>query len=325
VEASGQDWPAIGLVDDVRAALAALPADTPAVLVTLIAARGGSPRELGAQMLITPEAMTGYVSGGCVEADVARNARVLLAEGSHARLVYGDGGPVDVRLPCGGRIELLLEKLAPGEEAVRKLVLALHTRVPALWLTDGDRRACLFPGETPPQDLSPAFEVALAGGVCGEASGAWFRRHDPAPRLVVVGADPPALAIATLGAQAGLETTLIRPKGPTEPPPLAGVGYLRDDPATGLARLGVDRWTAVAAASHDPALDDPTVITALRAGAGYVGVLGSRNKIEGRLQRLSQAGIAPDRLEALHAPIGHASAAASCSRPTATAFCSTPP
>jgi xanthine dehydrogenase accessory factor len=299
------DWPLFGLHDDVRAALADLAPDTSAVLVTLIAARGGSPRELGAQMLVTADHMVGYVSGGCVEADVARHARAMLdGDEASARLVYGDGGPIDVRLPCGGRIELLLERLAPADEAVRRLLLAFRTRVPALWLTDGERRACLFPGDPAPDGFEAAFDAAVAGGVCGEAGGVWFRRHDPAPRLAVVGADPPALAIAALGAQAGLEATLIRPKGPTEAPGLPGVAYLRDDPATGLHRLGVDRWTAVAAASHDPELDDPAIVTALKAGAGYVGVLGSRNKIEARRDRLARAGVDPARLGALHAPIG---------------------
>jgi xanthine dehydrogenase accessory factor len=305
VDPESEDWPLFGLRDDVRAALAALAPETSAVLVTLIAARGGSPRELGAQMLVTAADVVGYVSGGCVEADVARHARALLGGGgASTRLVYGDGGPMDVRLPCGGRIELLLEHLPPGDEAVRRLLVAFRTRVPALWLTDGERRACLFPGEVAPQGFERAFDAAVAGGVCGEAGGAWFRRHDPVARLVVVGADPPALAIASLSAQAGLETTLVRPKGPTTAPALNGVAYLRDDPATGLARLAVDRWTAVAAASHDPELDDPAVIAALKGGAGYVGVLGSRNKIEARLHRLAEAGVDPSRLAALHAPIG---------------------
>lgn len=296
------DWPLFGLQDDVRAALAALA--EPAVLVTLIAARGGSPRELGAQMLVTGDAVTGYVSGGCVEADVARHARALLGDGGHKRLVYGEGGPMDVRLPCGGRVELLLERLDGEDEAARRLLLAFQTRIPALWLTDGDRRVCLYPGDTAPPAFLAAFEAAAAGGVCGEAEDVWFRRHDPAPRLIVLGADPPALAMAAMGAQAGLETTLIRPKGPTAPPPLPGVDYLRDDPVRGLARLGADRWTAVACASHDPELDDPAAAAALRAGAAYVGVLGARSKREARLERLSHAGVSPDQLTRLHAPIG---------------------
>lgn len=305
MDPAAENWPLFGLQDDVRAALGSLGADTVVVLVTLIAARGGSPRELGAQMVVTPGDITGYVSGGCVEADVARHARALMDGGRACqRLIYGDGGPMDVRLPCGGRIELLLERLDPGEDAVRRLVLAWRTRSQALWLTDGERRYSLYPGDASPEGFEAAVEAATTGGLCGEAGGAWFRRHDPAPRLAVVGADPPALAICALAAQAGLETTLIRPKGPSAPPPIPGVGYLRDDPATALARLGVDRWTAVAAASHDPSLDDPAVIAALKAGAGYVGVLGSRNKIEPRLIRLAEAGVDRARLAALHAPIG---------------------
>ena len=81
MDSESEDWPLFGLRDDVRAALAALAPETSAVLVTLIAARGGSPRELGAQMLVTAAEVVGYVSGGCVEADVARHARALLGGG----------------------------------------------------------------------------------------------------------------------------------------------------------------------------------------------------------------------------------------------------
>ena len=46
------------------------------------------------------------------------------------------------------------------------------------------------------------------------------------------------------------------------------------------------------------------MLAALQAGAGYVGVLGSRNKIAARRERLAMAGVSEDRLATLHAPIG---------------------
>ena len=103
------DWPSFGLEDDIRPALARLAAaGQPAVLATLYAAQGGSPRGVGAQMLFGPDEVTGYLSGGCVEADVAIHAEAVLASGEPRRLLYGVGGPADVRLPCGGSIEVLL-------------------------------------------------------------------------------------------------------------------------------------------------------------------------------------------------------------------------
>jgi xanthine dehydrogenase accessory factor len=130
------------------------------------------------------------------------------------------------------------------------------------------------------------------------------RLYEPAPRLAVIGADPVALALATLGAQSGFETILVRPNGPSAPPPLANVTYSRDGPAAALAALRLDPWTAVAVATHDWETDEPALRFALESEAGYVGLLGSAGRLPERLDRLSTAGTAPEALARLHAPIG---------------------
>lgn len=302
----GIDWPTFGLEDDVRPALAALiEAGAPAVLATLFASEGGSPRGMGAQMLFGAEQVVGYLSGGCVEADVALHAEGVLESGEPRRLVYGRGGPADVRLPCGGRIEVLLEKIAPGDPAAARLIELYRARVPALWLTDGALHACLAPGDAAPERLEPALTAARAGGVCAPAGqDLLFRRFDPQPRLVVIGADPPALAMASLGAQTGFATTFVRPKGPTAPPPIAGVRYLREGPAEALAEAGLDPWTCVAVATHDADLDEAAIAAALASEAGYVGVLGSRRRLPERLGRLKGLGFSDAELARLRAPIG---------------------
>ena len=303
------DWPVFGLEDDVRPALRRLiAAGEPAVLATLFAAEGGSPRGVGAQMLFAAEEVTGFLSGGCVEADVALHADAVMADGAPRSLIYGQGGPADVRLPCGGSIRVLLERLAPDDPAAVRLIALADARVPALWLSDGRVRACLAPGEHP-DSLLPAlrtvFDRARTGGVCsGDLDGPLFRRFDPAQRFVVIGADPPALAMASLGAQLGFATTFVRPKGPAAPPPLAGVGYLRSAPALALRQVGLDAWTSVAVATHDAELDHEALTAALTSPAGYVGVLGSRRRLPERLHALRAAGVSEQELQRLKAPIG---------------------
>ena len=310
MDLSDIDWPVFGLQDDVRPLLSSLrEAGQPAVLATLVAAEGGSPRGLGAQMLFGSEAVTGYLSGGCVEADVALHAETVMADGVPRILIYGVGGPADVRLPCGGRIEVLLERLDADDPAANRLIESWRERVPVLWLTDGEQRACLRPDDTPrdlPDSLHAAWRLALGGGVCSRAdlSPAVFRRFDPTQRLVVIGADPPALAMASLGAQAGLQTTLIRPKGPIAPPPALSIAYLRTGPAEALAQIGLDAWTAVAVATHDADLDEEALAAALASSAGYVGVLGSRRRLPERLAGLRARGVAKARIADLKAPIG---------------------
>ncbi|WP_370515273.1 XdhC family protein [Paracoccus sp. S-4012] len=118
-----------------------------------------------------------------------------------------------------------------------------------------------------------------------------------------MGSDPFALAIAAAGLQQGWQVTLIRPNGPSVPPPLA-VAYSTAAPDVALSKLAPDPWTAVAVASHDSELDHKALYAALTSSAGYVGVLGSRRRLEERRERLLSAGLAPGLFARLRAPIG---------------------
>ena len=302
-------WPAFGVQADVRPALgAAMRAGRPAVLATLYAHEGAAPLGDGAQILFDGGPVAGFLSGGCVEGDVALHARACLHDGQPRRLVYGRGGPPDIQLLCGSRIEVLLERIAPDDEAARRLLALEAERRPALWLSDGQARACLAPGEPAaclPRGLRAV--LAAAGGPAAVSGGdgeAIFRRHAPRFRLAVVGGDPITLAIARLALDAGFETSLVRPKGPAEPPPLAEVRYFRGEPAEAFAALGLDPWTGVAVASHDIDTDHGALCAALPSAAGYVGALGSRRRLPERVARLEAAGLDGRCVERLHAPIG---------------------
>jgi len=280
-------WPLYGLVDDIRPALGLALAWGPAALATIIALGEGGPRPVGTQMVFGQNGVAGFLSGGCIEADVETHARACLEDGVARRLVYGQGSPwPDIQLLCGARIEILVERLSPDDVAARALLDLTAARRPALWISDGDRRAC-----GPDLDAVPW-------------TGAFSRLHDPAPRLVVFGGDPTALALATLGAQSGFETSLVRPKGPLTPPPLAGVAYRRDAPAAALAAIGLDAWTAVAVCGHDLDLDHAALAAALPSAAPYVGLLGARRRLGERIERLKASGLTDRDLAKLRAPIG---------------------
>lgn len=239
-------------------------------------------------MVLQATKAVGYFSGGCLEADVANHARAVFEDGEPRRLVYGRGSPwIDVRLLCGGRLEILLERIDPDEPAVASLQRLTEERRPAWWTSNGRSRS-----------VEPAA-VSLPNAVDH-----YILRHDPPWRVVIIGGDPIALAIAHLSNVAGFQTIIIRPGGPLEPPPIAGVGYLREDASTAIARLVPDRWTALVSAMHDDDIDDPSIIAALRAETAYVGVLGSATRVAARRERLFVAGLPAKRISALHAPIG---------------------
>jgi len=285
--ASLPEWPLFGLAEDVRPALrAARDAGDACVLATLIAVEGGGPRPEGTQMVFAPGIVSGYFSGGCVEGDVAGHAWACLADGEPRSLVYGEGSPwPDIRLLCGARIEIVLERVPANDPALSELLAAEDERRPITWVSDGWARVCA-------PEVSPWAEATV------------LRRYEPRPRLVIVGGDPTALAIAELGVRSGFETTLVRPKGPVTPPPVAGVAYRRDAPGEALAAVGLDPWTAVAVATHDLDTDREALRAALPSDAGYVGLLGARRRLEGRLEELRAEGMPEAAIARLRAPIG---------------------
>lgn len=281
------EWPLFGMAEDVRPALRrGRDAGQAMALATLISVEGGGPRPPGTQMVFAPGIVAGYFSGGCVESDIADHAYACLGDGEPRTLVYGEGSPwPDIRLLCGARIEIFVERVPADDAALAELLTAETERRPVVYVSDGFTRAC-GPG------LSPWAEAAV------------YKPYDPVPRLIVVGGDPTALAIAQLGAQAGFETTLLRPKGPETPPPIPGVAYRREEPAQALAALQPDPWTAVAIATHDIETDHAALLAALPSPAGYVGLLGARRRLMGRLAELRADGVAESAIARLHAPIG---------------------
>ena len=285
------DWPVFGWADDVRPGLAKMATQgSEGVLATLHTVVGGSPRPPGSQMLIADGELHGFLSGGCIEGDIAAHADQVLRSGQPQRLVYGEGGPfTDIRLVCGGRVEIMLEAVSGREAAVTRLLDAYARRRPALWASDGVERVCLEAAEQRPGLDKGPLAAGLASladhpeAVCASvaAGRAVARRYDPANRLIVVGHDPTALAIASLGSQSGFETHLVRPKGPPASPPIAGLAYHRGETADALLAIGLDRWTYVAVATHALDIDEAALLTALPSSAAYVGVLGARRRSAG--------------------------------------------
>lgn len=83
-------------------------------IATVVATRRSAPRPVGAKLAICETGeMAGSVSGGCVESDVYENAKEVLAGGRPKLLTYGiaDEEAWSVGLPCGGEIDVFVERL----------------------------------------------------------------------------------------------------------------------------------------------------------------------------------------------------------------------
>ena len=283
-------WPEYALVEDLLPVLRAYAHDGRVALATLVTIAGPSPRPLGSEMAIAADGrVAGYVSGGCVEAAVAHEAAMVLAEGRPRLLDYGVGSPVvDIQLTCGGRIGIFVRELREPSAYAQALAVARRERRTVTVLTD-----------------AATGEWRVVDGEQRAAEGEYATVHAPPLRLVVVGGDPVSLAVAKLAPVVGVEVVMLRPHGPMHPP--EGVKPLAYDPrslAVSLAALSLDDRTAVYSLSHDADVDDAVATHALGSAAFAVGILGSRNKIGARLQRLRDHGLDDEDFARLHLPAG---------------------
>jgi xanthine dehydrogenase accessory factor len=134
----------------------------------------------------------------------------------------------------------------------------------------------------------------------------------PPMRCFVVGAVHIAQPLAQMLAMVDYAVTVIDPRGAfaTEAR-FPGVDLVNDWPDEALERLKPDRASAIVALTHDPKVDDPALVAALRSEAFYVGVLGSRRNHARRCERLKDMGFSDADLSRIHGPIGLAIGAVS--------------
>ena len=85
-------------------------------LATVVGVKRSAPRPLGAKMAVSDSGeITGAVSGGCVEGAVVEVAEEVLAGGPPRLLHFGiaDEEAWEVGLPCGGEIDVWVERYEP--------------------------------------------------------------------------------------------------------------------------------------------------------------------------------------------------------------------
>jgi xanthine dehydrogenase accessory factor len=127
----------------------------------------------------------------------------------------------------------------------------------------------------------------------------------PAVKAIVVGAVHISQALAPMARVLDLDVTIVDPRTAfATAERFPDVPVLAEWPEEVLPRLGLDRYTALVALTHDPKIDDPALIAALKAECFYIGALGSKKTHGRRVERLTAAGFTEAEIARIHAPIG---------------------
>jgi xanthine dehydrogenase accessory factor len=263
-------------------------------IATVVETWGSSPRPLGSRMVVSRSGrMAGSVSNGCIEGAVFEEAQKVLAAGQAKLIEFGvaDDVAFEVGLACGGHIEVLVQ---PATEVHDRVVDLLEAERPFTLVTD------LRTGAAEIREGSPDRELGVRDGDSFE---------EPFPRpahMVIVGAIHIAIPLHRLAKLMGYRVTVVdaRAKFATGERFPEADSIIAEWPDEALAKIPVDRSTAVVVLTHDPKFDMPALRTVLKTDAGYIGAIGSRKTNQNRFDALREEGFGDEQLARVHGPIG---------------------
>ena len=295
----------------------------PAVLVTLVAVEGSSYRRPGARMLLAADGRrAGTISGGCLEAEIARTAQWHAAQGAALRRYsthFDDPDDVPFGLGCGGTLDLLFEPAHTPEAAAlftalaatlnrqhRTVITCLPTQSTPLAriVLDSDGRT-LFASTS----LSPSAQSALIAqhGVEQGTTGVFTEHLAPPQRLILFGAGDDAQPLAQMASLLGWQVIVADGRSHLAAPvrfPSAQVIALSEP--LSLAPLALTSADAVVLITHSYAQDRALLPPLLSLAPRYLALLGSRRRAA---LLLSEAAATlgrsfDDLAPLLHAPAG---------------------
>jgi xanthine dehydrogenase accessory factor len=272
------------------------------VVATVIATRRSAPRPVGSKLIVDESgAMSGSVSGGCVESDVYEACRGILRGDAPRLLTYGisDDQAFEVGLPCGGEIDVFVR------EYDRELYEGIGERRAVVFtdVEDGSQRLVFEGDEGVADELLRGAHSKL---VELEGRKVFADVFGPPPRLFVYGAVDTAEALCHAAKQIGWRTIVAdaRAKFATKERLPSADEVIVAWPEEALAQVQPDHATAVIVLTHDDKFDLPALVGTLATDAFYIGALGSRRNQEKRRERLLEAGVSEEALERIHGPAG---------------------
>jgi len=310
-------------------------------LATVVLVEGSSYRRAGARMLVTEDGqLTGAISGGCLEGDALRKARLAMAQSKPMLVTYDttddDDAKFGVGLGCNGIIHILIEPIFPAKETspITLFKQFLSKREPVVLVTMfslADRQApqpgtCLLmkadettqgsivDEEIKDAVLADAVDVLKNGNsvtktyVYGNGYTCFIELLQPAVSLVIFGAGNDAIPVVQFASVLGWHITLVDGRAnyavPERFPQVKKIIIAKPDKA--LANIVLDDRTAMILMTHNYNYDMAMLRQLLPLKLPYVASLGPKKRLQRMLDELKEEGlnVASDQLESIFGPAG---------------------
>lgn len=308
-------------------------------LATVVRVEGSSYRRMGARMLVVDDGTwVGGISGGCLEGDALKRARLAIARLVPSLVTYdtteGDAYQVGVGLGCNGIIDVLFTPLVPGNEYnpvevlkscvaagrqthVLCTVMKLEGNWPQLQagevvrymgrkslerFTDTDlQRQLVFAVDRQLVEKKSAAAILT----CSSGSVELFIEIlQPEINMVLVGHQYDIYPFSRLFRELGWRVTIVANAQKLT----RTVTSIADEwvDSKDLAQINADQRTAILLMSHDFKTDKHNLSNALSTSAPYIGVLGPRSRWEKIwAESIEEGRLLPgEDLSRIYAPIG---------------------
>lgn len=325
------------IIDIVAAYEQAVKSGKRTALATVVLVEGSAYRRAGARMLITEDGqLTGAISGGCLEGDALRKARMVILQQEPLLVTYDtmddDDAKLGVGLGCNGIIHILIEPINDGQTnpvTLLKAVIASRGYAVLVTVFSIEDRKARQPGSclcmTAHQNLLNGLEALhyqnelledarnvldnrRSSVTIYEGYTAFIECVKPLISLVVLGAGNDVIPLTKMASVLGWNITLIdgRPNYATAERFPSANKLLVAKPNQVLTNLEINEWTAFVLMTHNYNYEIAFLKELLPLQTSYIGILGPRKKLERMLDELEAFGttITPRNLETIHGPVG---------------------
>ncbi len=295
-------------------------------LATVITRNGSAPRSAGARMLVQADGTTaGTVGGGVLEADVTRLAGQVIQRRQAVvqAFTFSGADAASMDAICGGQVQVLVEWLDGSDEKLAAVVGDLHQAVREhrkAWLVTGLPRPSRGPwhtlvhaggrltGSLPAglavEDIMEMRRPALVD--TGEGS-FLVEPLDIAGTAYIFGAGHVSRSLAAFTRAVGFWTVVLDDRAEYASParfPAADELVVLESFEDALCRVQVDGDSFIVIVTRGHLNDQVVLAQALKTGAGYIGMIGSRRKCALIFQALLKEGFTQEDILRVHAPIG---------------------